>query len=123
MNGKYKLLVILISFLLLIPFRLPVAVVLIKIFNWVAQLGGTELGYNVLLPNIILTKLVYNIIFSTILIMNVENQIRAYKGRKALDGREERPLYVLSVLLIIALFAYTIFDCATVVDIFKVIQS
>jgi len=57
-----RIIIAIVAFLLLIPFRLPISVLLIKSFDYIAQLEGTRLSLDILSANIVLTKLIYNIV-------------------------------------------------------------
>jgi len=108
-----------ISFLLLIPFRLPISVLLIKLLNNIAQIEGTILSSDILAANVIVTKLVYDITLSALLVYNIEKQTIDIKGRKA---KTELNIYVTTGLLIAFLFCYIIFDCVWTYDLFHVIH-
>ena len=61
-----------ISFLLLFPFRLPISVLLIILFNSIAQLAGKVVPLDVLAANVVITKLVYNLILGTWFCYSIE---------------------------------------------------
>lgn len=106
MKYNKKVVVLIVSFLLLIPFRLPISVLLIKLFNAIAQLEGTELPAKILRANVFMTKLVYNLAVSGWMAFNVEHLIRQINGRK----HNYQNIYNITILTIIALFIYACFD-------------
>lgn len=105
-----KIIILIVIFLLLVPFRLPINVLLIKGFDYIAQLGA-ELSLEILVANVIVSKIIYNIVLSVIAIINVERLSRKIYGRAAIgpDGTSE-PLYWWTAPIIIILLVYGIFD-------------
>lgn len=79
---KNKILQPIIGFLLLIPFRLPISILLIKLFDWITLLGGQEIPLEVLASNVITTKIIYNLAVSVWFIYTIENLSRLRLGRK-----------------------------------------
>lgn len=112
MKTKFKMVSSIVSFLLLIPFRLPVSVMLIKLFNDIAQLEGTTLPYKVLLANVTLTKSVYNVVLAAILIYNIYHLFESKIKKEADKG-------ALIVFPGIILGIYTIFDGHWTMELFK----
>ncbi len=100
-----QLALIIISFLLIIPFRLPISVIFIKIIDSIANMGG-DLNYNVLRPNVILTKLIYNISLSFLTVYNLEKVSIKINKRSSLSG----DVYWWTVVTGIALILYSIYD-------------
>lgn len=112
-SSKSNIFWIITSFLLLIPFRLPITILFIKLLNNIATLEGTVISNDILSANVLVTKLIYNIVFSILFVINIEKQSRIIMGRKARSGynyKEEEPLYWWTGLLIVFWSAYLIFD-------------
>ena len=122
MEHKSKLIFLVISFLLLIPFRLPIAVLFINLITWIAELAA-ELNDSILVANIIVTKLIYDLAIASLSIYNVEGLIRGIRGRPSenIDYRgnvEIQMFYWQSIAVIISLICYIIFDCVTTYELF-----
>ena len=105
MKINKKLMLLIISFLLLIPFRLPISVLLIKLFNIIAQLEGTTLPKHILLANVTMTKVVYNLVLSVSMVYNIEHLARELMKRKSSEG-----MYWYSAIILAALVGYACFD-------------
>ena len=73
---KNKIYILIGTFLLLVPFRLPISVLLINTFNYLAMLGGGEIPVEVLRGNVVVSKLVYAVTFSIIFIVKLRSVIR-----------------------------------------------
>ena len=104
---------IILSFLLLIPFRLPITILFIRLLNNIATLEGTAISSDILSANILVTKLIYNLVFSILFIINIEKQSRIIMGRHARSGYDDRnkeAMYWWTALLIAFWSAYLIFD-------------
>lgn len=115
-----KIIIIVISFLLLLPFRLPVSVLLISLFNYIAQLGSTvELSHEILRANVIMTKIIYNIVFSVILVINVEKLSKDIKGR----GPRTELTFWWTAWIIGLLSVYLIFDGYWIYKLFNQINN
>lgn len=128
MKIKKPLAGIIISFLLLVPFRLPVSVLLIKFFNYVAQIEGTQLTFDILEANIVMTKIIYNIIFGTLFVYNIEMFSRKLLGRKATSTtsyarEQDESFYYWTILATILTISYLIFDTYWVIELFKIIYT
>ena len=122
-NNNKKITIILISFLLLIPFRLPVSVILIRTFNYIAQIEGTLLPIDILRANVMVSKITYNIIFSSIAVYNVEMFIRNLKGRKEIDEYGDNVMaYSITYWIGALLFIYLIFDSVWTYDLFTALN-
>lgn len=75
-----------VSFILLVPFRLPISVLLIKFFTYIANMSGEALPHTVLASNVCVTKCFYTTIVSFALIMSLRSIIRHYtKGKIDVD--------------------------------------
>lgn len=87
---KNKLLITLIVFLLLVPFRLPVSILFIRFFRWLlGETTSTPLPPDTIATNIIVTKLVYNLALSVAFLYNIEMISRQRMGRNPKDGAPE----------------------------------
>ena len=117
-----KLIKMIALFLLLIPFRLPIAVLFIKALDIVAQMEGTSLPYDVLLGNIMVTKIIYNIGISSFLVYNLEMLSRELMERRAQEHNKDVILYYWTVILIILLVCYAIFDMHSTYNLFESIH-
>ncbi len=78
---KTKITHLIIAFLLLVPFRLPISIVMIKIFNYCASISGDVIPVNVMATNVIMTKTIYNIVISAWFIFQLEKLSREYLRR------------------------------------------
>lgn len=63
----------LVSFLLLVPFRLPISVLLIKALNWTATIGSFDLPLSILCGNVMVSKFIYDAVFSVLFIIGCRN--------------------------------------------------
>ena len=130
MNGKITKMII--TFLLLVPFRLPIAAGFIKLTTFVANWSGVT-SISIISANVVVTKLIYDIALSAISIYSLEMLSRHIKKRKArtpkssyerrYDDDETKkmpefdkdynilPVYWWTVASITMWTAYVIFDC------------
>ena len=86
---KNKLLILTGTFLLLVPFRLPMSVLLINLFNYTAMLSGGEIPIEVLRGNVVVSKLVYAVAFSiifTVKLRSVLRDIPYFLGERKKEG-------------------------------------
>jgi len=124
MKHKQKLIILIISFLLLVPFRLPISILLIELFNNLAQLTGHTLDKNILLANVTLTKLIYNVSLSLLMLYNFERLIIGIKERKG-QYREyshtpyEDRVWYHTFILAAFLLSYLCFDVYWTVELFN----
>ena len=118
MRVNRKLILVVVSFLLMIPFRLPISVILIKLFNVLAQLEGTSLPTSILLANVTVTKIVYNIVLSTSMVYNIEQLSRNIKKRKSSET-----MYWWTALILAALIGYVAFDGFWTVELFEALNK
>ena len=83
-KNKLHLFWVIFTFLLIFPFRLPLSVILIKGFDYIAKLVSPEvLPPNILDSNVLVTKILYNLVFGAIFLFNVEKLTINLKGRHA----------------------------------------
>lgn len=119
---KNKLLITVIIFLLLVPFRLPISILFIRFFKWIlGETTSVPLPLDVVSTNVIVTKLVYNLVLSSIFLYNIEMISRQQKGRKATEGSSyptESPFYWWCVPIGIMLFAFVIMDAININSVF-----
>lgn len=128
-----KLLILVIIFLALIPFRLPISVALIKLFTWINVSTSGTIPINILVTNVIVTKGVYNVVMAVMFCINVEKISRLVKGIKGkmyertVDSYEyyrregeifeekfiekEFPVFWWTGVIIALMSIYTIADC------------
>jgi len=109
-----KLIKVLVIFLLLVPFRLPISVLLIELFTLIANIGTIDIPDDVMLGNIIVTKLIYNITLSVVMIYNIEYLSRDILSRKAIyvdySVPKEKNVFWWTIVLGILSLAYIIYD-------------
>lgn len=117
MNRKVLLLII--TFLLLIPFRLPIGVAFIMLTTTIAELAGS-ISDKILAANVVVTKLIYNMILSSISVYNIEMLSISVKGRRAQEGivSPSDTIYWWTIVIGIILASYIIFDVLTTYDLF-----
>lgn len=113
-----KLIWLIVIFLLLVPLRLPIAVLFIEGVSYLATLAG-ELSSEILVANVIVTKLIYDTTLAVISIYKVQRLSVQIKGRVARGGiDEDSDMFWWSFVLIFVLLGYTIFDCITTYDLY-----
>jgi len=112
--------------MLFVPLRLPVSVLLIKVFNWTAQIGGSELPRTVLVQNVVSSKIIYDIIIGVVFIYGAEMLTREIRGRKAIVEKDyefinkgERLMYFTTILIMIFTFIFTMFDIHSTIELLK----
>ena len=108
------------AFMLMIPFRLPISVVMIKAFNYIAQIEGTALSLSILQPNVVLTKMLYNLTLSIVMLYNIESYSKEYLGRGCKDGE---PLFWWTLILGFGTIIYVMFDGFQTAKLFNHIMS
>ena len=92
---------------------------------------GTSLSNDILVANVILTKIIYNIALSSLFIYSIEMQSRELKGREArnendkstmkLHNKEQyepASMYYWTAVFIAFLFCYLIFDAVWTYDLY-----
>ena len=111
-----------ITFMLLFPFRLPISVLLILAFNNIANLAGKVVPEDVMAANVVISKLVYNIILGIWFIWSCEKTIRVILGRKAKSqyesNKEPLNIYWQTIVIALAVLSYIIYDGAATYQIF-----
>lgn len=106
-----------IAFMLLFPFRLPISVLLIMMFNSIANLAGKIPSDDIMCSNVIITKLVYNLIFGSWFIYCIERMSRKLMKRKAHDHDKNESIrvyysmYWWTGLILCLVTCYVIYDC------------
>ena len=81
---KNKLTITIIAFLLLVPLRLPISILFINLFEYIiSATTSSKIPIGILATNVILSKVVYNIIISILFVINIEYISREKYGRKA----------------------------------------
>ncbi len=116
---NFKIIRIILTTLLLIPFRLPISVLLIKGFTYIATLGGTGIPTEILGSNVIVTKLVYDLVLVILLVISVEKLSIQVMGRKALHMGRDETIYWWTVVLGFLLAIYTAFDMYWTYELFN----
>lgn len=122
---KNKLTITIIAFLLLVPLRLPISILFIHFFEWIIGLttSGEIIPKDTLATNIIVTKLVYNIVISVLFTINIEMLSREKMGRNARtkiygEDVEIQPIYWWIVPIVIMLIIFICIDAVSVYNIF-----
>lgn len=118
-KSKWKLVLIVVIFLALVPFRLPISVILINLFDNILNLCSMKLPFNVMQTNIVITKIVYNIVLSSYFVYNIEMLSRKILGRKAYDGTSTpAEMFFWSVIISFLLFVFIIIDAFAIAEIY-----
>lgn len=110
-----KLTKLIIGFLLLFPFRLPISILMIKAFNSIVFLTGEEIPKQVLCTNVIVTKIVYNVVVGAWFVYTIEKLSREKLGR---NPNLKEPCFYWTFLVSILLVAFTIIDAVSTYQIF-----
>lgn len=80
---KNKVILLLVCFLLLVPFRLPISILMIQFFNSILEkTTSVPIPVDVMATNVILTKTVYNLAISCVFVYNIEMLSRQHLKRK-----------------------------------------
>ena len=78
---KSKLIKTAVAFLLLVPFRLSISVLLIKIFTWTATVSDKTLPTNVIKASVITSKICYDlavVIYLCVILYSVYTRLATY---------------------------------------------
>jgi len=121
-----KIIISIVVFLLLIPFRLPVSIGIIEMFNYMATITKNNLPLGILSANIIVTKLVWDVALSGSFIYNIELISREIKGRAPMhtySQEDPNSMYWWTVLILVSMVAYIIFDLVQSHSLFYYINS
>ena len=107
---KNKIYILIGTFLLLVPFRLPISVLLINLFNYIATTGTTGLPLEVLRGNVLVTKGVYAFVMAMMFQFNIWDIM--VNNMKL--GEEHEGVYLTQIIGVCAWIAYIIYDlCST----------
>jgi len=118
---KNKLIQTVIAFILLFPFRLPISVLLIKMFNYFASIGtGDLIPSHVLMGNVVVTKIIYNLLFGAWFLYSIEMGSRQKMGRNPNNEKtkyswnptKDQPMYwwtLVTGILFLGFFGYDIY--------------
>lgn len=117
-----KIIILVIAFLLLVPFRLPIGVLFIRLITDIANITG-DLTASILVANVVVTKLIYNIALSVISVYNIEMLSRSIKGRKAIDCSSESGMYWWTGVSLGFYVVYMIFDTVNTYHLFFAINN
>lgn len=122
---KNKIFVLIAGFLLLIPFSLPVSILIVDALNALASLGGKEVPQYILIANVVVTKAIYNIFLSSIFVYNFEMFSRQFLGRKPRIKKsaysneyDDEPFFWWTSICGVLLFIFVIVDVISIVKIF-----
>ena len=87
-------------FILLVPFRLPISVLLIKLFTYIASTTGEILPDDIMAANVCVTKGFYTAIVSFALILSIKSLLHHYiKDKYHADNAVAPFIFVLHYLL------------------------
>ena len=115
---KNKITKLIVIFLLLIPFRLPISVLFIRGLNAIVHLTDAYVPKETLATNVIITKLIYNLALSVWFLYTIETTSRAMFGRKAKDSYGEQAVYWWVVPIGIILDAFMVVDSIAIYSVF-----
>lgn len=121
---KNKLTLTLVAFLFLIPFRLPISILFIRFFEFIIESTTKEvIPDSTLSTNVILTKIVYNIAFSSLFIYNLEmfsreKMNRLAKSKDASGVMSDDPCFWWVVPIAILLLVFIVVDAISVNSVF-----
>jgi len=114
-----KLIIVGLSFLLLIPFRLPIGVLFINIVSIIAEVGSNGMISNgILSANVTVTKIIYNLILSSMFVYNIEMLSRSILKRNPRIGSIDEFAYYWTIILASLLLCYIIFDSINTYDLY-----
>jgi hypothetical protein len=114
---KKQIIISVIIFLALIPFRLPISVILIKGFTWINTMSTSGLTLGILSSNVAMTKGVYDAILSAFFLVNVRNLFLPY-----VNNREDVNFSVFGFGGVIMAF-YAAYDISLTYDLAKLILT
>lgn len=103
--------------LLLLPFRLPINVLIIKIITYTSSIGIKLVPIDMLAMNVAITKGIYNALLSALLLSSIIEYIIDKLQPENKDD-VKAPVIVLGVCL---LSSYLIYDCISVYELTKII--
>lgn len=120
---KNKLIKLLIGFLLIFPFRLPISVLMILGFDGILDIINQPLPKDVICTNVITTKVVYNIALGSWMVYLLEKYSIELMGRKSKGSRmhiagENPPFFWWTVIFAMLLITFTIIDAVSIYNIF-----
>jgi len=72
---KKQILISIVVFLALIPFRLPISIILIKGFTWINTMSTSGIPLSILVDNVQMTKGVYDVVLGVLFLVNVSRLI------------------------------------------------
>ena len=113
---KNKIYILIGTFLLLVPFRLPISVLLINLFNYIATTGTDGLPLEVLRGNVLVTKGVYALAMAVMFQVNIDKVLRETTDY---DAEPAWPHMIGCVVW----FAYIIYDLHSTSSIFDMLNK
>lgn len=111
-----KIIITIVVFLLLVPFRLPIGVLFITLVTHIANMTG-NLSHGILVSNVIVTKIIYDIVLCWVSVFNAEIIIRGIFN----EENQENIVHLYTILIAIAYIVYIIFDAVTTYDLYYVL--
>lgn len=106
-----------VSILFLLPFRLPVNVVIIKLLTTIASVGTNMIPIQMLAINVMITKGVYNLILSILTLSSIVE----YLKMKFPDTDPDNFYISIYMLGGIAMTIYLVYDCQSVLELTKIL--
>ena len=124
MNKKVIFLIVI--FLLLVPFRLPIAVLFINLISYIATIAA-DLNDKILVANVIVTKLIYDLVLGIYSVYNIERLTIQLKGRGAYSGssgyESDESFYWWTGVIGFLMICYIIFDCCATYDLYYILNK
>lgn len=117
MRNKRRVIILITSFLLMIPFRLPISVLFIWLITDIANIAG-NLPDGILAANVVVTKIIYDLALAVFSIRAIFNL--GVKYFKKDDGDAFPLLVILPGFMYVG---YIIFDAWTTYDLFFVLKN
>ena len=118
-NMNRKIVILVVVFLLFVPFRLPIGVLFIELVTAIANSTG-KLSHGILVSNVVVTKIIYDLAFSAISLFNLNKLILEIRPTYIAQTGWDKGNDVASEGIqfetgwgILLLIAYTIFDAVT----------
>jgi len=121
MKNKLRIASIIIIFLLIVPFRLPIGVLFIDLVTSIAEIAG-NLSNEILVANVIVTKLIYDIALAGLSIYNLERVSISIKGRSAVSI-DDTTIYWWTGASIVFFVSYIIYDAINTYELYYQLQT
>lgn len=119
---KSKLFRVVAAFMLLFPFRLPFSVLLVITFNRIAKIAGSVVPDDVLAANVVITKLIYDIILGALFVYSIEMMSRDKLKRKPHSAGSDDETFWWTLVIIFFMIIYTAYDGFAAYQIFNSVK-